>query len=101
MRALSISLGCGWAGALLLIGLWLWDMPIADIGRSDLRVGRLVRCASVCVIAASQIVFMVWVADAVFPKAPQAMTWSLKLVAMAVFWLSLIVGLLYGWELTH
>lgn len=98
MRTWRLVLGCIWAGALLLIGLWLWDMPIKDTGPGTADLARLVRCGAVWAIAASQFVFMVFVADALFPRAPRSLTSFLKLVTGMLVWLTLGYGVWVSWS---
>lgn len=96
-----VCFGIAWAVGLLMVGLFIWDhqAAIVDIASSDAppAVRILVRLCAVFVIAAAQFVFLAFVADSLFPRAPLAMRGFLKLACAILVYLSLalIVYLLF------
>lgn len=93
-----IGFGIVWATALLMAGFWLWDQQgeiIQLVARfvetESLRpVTIIARLCAVWTIAAAEFVFMVYVADAMFPRTPLVLRGFLKMVAGILVFLCLI-----------
>lgn len=86
-RTAKLGLGFASAGALVLLGLWLWQQ-----GQPWHRVSAL------CPLAFGQYVLMRLVADELFPRAWALLTRFLKQTAAVIFWLSALVSL---WLMSH
>ncbi|MBL8760661.1 MAG: hypothetical protein JNL50_05095 [Phycisphaerae bacterium] len=83
--ALRAAAATAWAGTLLLTGLWIamngptrWPVP-----RELCLVGGL------SLLAGGQFLFLVLVADRVFPRASSRVVWAVEVVLFAAFVLGL------------
>ena len=93
---LVVRLGAGaaWAAGLVLAGLWVLLPAPAGQG-----VVRLPAAAGVALICGGEFVFMVLVADRVFPRAQRRAGWWLEMILLLGFLVAggaAVVALLRG-----
>jgi hypothetical protein len=91
LRAIKIGFAWCWAVLVLLLGVTLckyadgragWIAGLSGLEASAL--GPMLRCLGVAAAGVGLLVFMVFVADDLFPKAPAAITGTLKAVVAIV-----------------
>lgn len=82
-RLCKLSLGLLWAGALILLGLWLWGYQPA---------------IALCPLAAGEFLAMRLIADDLSPRANAAATGFVKLVVCLIFWMSLATMAVTLWQ---
>lgn len=92
-------LGLGSVGAvgLLLTCFWLWDQ--AGFTGPDCLYQSLCQSMAVWAMAASQFVFMVLVADDLYPRMPMVVAGILKLFTGALWWGALLYSVWLIWRI--
>lgn len=96
---MRVILGGIWATGLFLTGLAWLDVPLSLEQADPLLLHRFNRAGAICLLAAAWFVFLVVVADAVFPRAPATLRALLKASTGLICWITLLLGLYWGWDL--
>jgi hypothetical protein len=92
----TIALSWAFASLGLCVAIVLWSQAAAIAGRIDVRAAadadaltHALRAASVATAAGSLYVFMLFAADAMFPRTPRPLSGTLKTIAAVAMWTAL------------
>ena len=92
---LVLSLFAAWAACLVILGLWM----TFDLARQFSSGSWAVRTAGIGLIAAGEFVFLVRVADKLFPRLGRRLgVWAMELTLLLTFLACLVlVGAIFLW----